>query len=87
MRRRALRRRYGRSSASADVLFSELEAAFKHGRTALREGDVATARAESIRVGELALRANRAGLEPKKYSIALRAQRALIDGVEERRAA
>jgi hypothetical protein len=85
-RRSRLHRRYGRS-ASPDVLFSELEATFKRGREALRSGDVAEARASAIRVGELALKANRLGLAPAKYGVALRAQRALIDGVEGRRAA
>lgn len=85
-RRSKLHRRYGRSGASADVLFSELESVFKRGRDALRSGDTAGARAASIRVGELALKANRAGLAPAKYGVALRAQRALIDGVEKRAA-
>ena len=85
-RRRALRKRYGRS-ASADVLFAELETEFKRGRTALHAGDVEGARQAAIHVGALALKANRAGLEPKKYGVALRAQRALIDGVEGKRAA
>jgi hypothetical protein len=85
-RRNTLRRRYGRS-ASPDVLFGELEDVFKRGRTALRGGDVEVARQAAIRVGELALKANRAGLDPAKYGIALRAQRALIDGVEGKRAA
>ena len=84
-RRSKLRRRYGRS-ASPDVLFQELEATFKRGREALRAGDAEAARLASIKVGELALRANRLGLAPAKYGVALRAQRALIDGVEKRAA-
>ena len=85
MRRRALRKRYGRS-VSADALFTEIESTFKRGREALRSGDVEGARRASIRVGQLALKANSAGLAPAKYGVALRAQGALIDGIEKRAA-
>lgn len=85
MKRRALHRRYGRS-ASADTLFAEIESTFKRGRSALHAGDVAGARQAAIRVGQLALKANGLGLEPKKYSVALRAQGALINGIEKRAA-
>ncbi len=76
---RALRRRYGRSAASADALFHEAEAAYKKGLEAARRGYLTVARDEAVRVGELALRANRAGLDPKRYGIALRAQAILLE--------
>jgi hypothetical protein len=81
MRRRALQRRYGRSIGLAAELYSEAEAAFKRGRAALAVGDLADVRAQAVRVGELALKANRAGLDPNKYGKVLRAQRVLIDAI------
>jgi hypothetical protein len=85
VKRRALRRRYGRS-ASADTLFAEIESTFKRGRSALHAGDVASARQAAIRVGQLALKANSLGLDPKKYGVALRAQSLLVDGIERKAA-
>jgi phage shock protein A len=79
VKRRALRRRYGRSTATADVLFHDAEAAFRAGRDALARGDAATARAEAQRVGSLGLRAQREGLDLNKYGKLLRAQAMLIE--------
>lgn len=87
MRRRSLRRRYGRSAQGSEELFAEAQAAYKRGRAALAAGDLEAARVQSIRVGEFALKANRAGLDAKRYGIALRAQSALIDAVHSKRAA
>jgi hypothetical protein len=78
-RSHALRRRYGRSTASPDALFHEAEAAYKKGLEAARRGYLTVARDEAVRVGELALRANRAGLDPKRYGVALRAQAILLE--------
>jgi hypothetical protein len=87
MKRRALRRRYGRSSAAAASLFAEIESVFRSGRASLAAGDVEGARASVLRIGALSLKANDLGLDPKKYGVALRAQRILIDGLSDRRAA
>jgi len=81
MRSRRLRRRYGRSGASAESLFHSAEAAFRRGRDALSSGDVDLARSSAIEVGNFALKANAAGLDPKRYGAALRAQRILIDRI------
>ena len=81
MRRSRLRRRYGRSGATADSLFHSAEAAFRRGRDALAAGDVTGARTAAIEVGNFALKANAAGLDPKRYGAALRAQSILIDRI------
>jgi hypothetical protein len=78
MKRRALKRRYGRS-ATADALFRDAEAAFRNGRDALASGDVAAARALAQKVGSLGLRAQREGLDLNKYGKLLRAQAMLIE--------
>jgi hypothetical protein len=85
--RRSRRRRRGRSAQGPEELFAEAQAAYKRGRADLAAGDLEAARVQAIRVGEFALKANRKGLDPKRYGVALRAQSALIDAVQQKRAA
>ena len=78
MRKRALKRRYGRS-ASADVLFHEAEVAFRAGRDALSRGDLSLVRTSAQKIGALGLRANKEGLSADKFGKLLRAQALLLE--------
>jgi hypothetical protein len=83
---RALSRRYGRASTTADELYLEAEAAYKRGLAALRSGDFEAARVQAIHVGAFGLKAHRKGLDPKKFGVTLRAQSALFDSCHARAA-
>lgn len=66
---------------TASEYFHDSEAAYKKGRSLLANRQLAEARVQAIKTGELALKAKRAGLPAEKFALCLRARDALADAV------